>query len=155
MVLSWFWVLRKAFFEMTDVYLWDEKMVERYLEHYFLDTIAIKQSKIISFIRRIDWRAVHGRVRGCACGYRATAHCLDEKCQNSHFQSYCIFFGAKRAQNLAHIHTMHTNQFSWSRRCFLTTWLLVIFSQQLSILAFLELFLPTAWDNVIPTISQH
>ena len=64
----------------------------------FQDTIAIKQSKSISLIRRIDWRALEAR--GCARGNRASAQSYLKKVENSsYYVSHVLArpFGARQS----------------------------------------------------------
>ena len=57
----------------------------------FWATLTIKYSKNISLIRKIDWRVLHGRVRGCARRNRVPAHCYVENYNPPGFSLLSLF----------------------------------------------------------------
>ena len=75
------------------------------------------ESKIISLIKKIDWRSL----QGCARGW---ARVTDQNMWHIIWRIFGFFQDWLSGGAVSTHAPMRANRFSWSRRCFLTTWLL-------------------------------
>ena len=72
----------------------------------FSATIAIMICKVISMIRRIDWRALQGSTRGCTRGNFTSAQLIFENMQKSQYHG--VYASVRSARKCARKLLMHT-----------------------------------------------